>query len=74
VAYLLKARTVKLENQALLAKGSEITLISRQRLSKLVPAATDTHVTKELLLKTVFSTRSVPRDYKEDNWDNRVTL
>jgi hypothetical protein len=41
--------------------------VSRQRLSKNIPAATDTHATIEVLLETVFSTRSVQRGYKEDN-------
>jgi hypothetical protein len=29
------------------------------------------HATIKVLLKTVFSTRSVQRGYKEDNWGNR---
>jgi hypothetical protein len=37
-----------------------------ERLGKNVPAATDTHATIEVLLKTVFSTRSVQRGYKDD--------
>jgi hypothetical protein len=44
-----------------------------QRLGKHVPAATNTHATIEVPLKTVFSTRSVPRSYKEDNWCNQVS-
>jgi hypothetical protein len=48
VAYLLTARTVEP------AKGSE-TLVSRQRLGKHVPAAT------EVLLKPVFSAPSVQK-------------
>jgi hypothetical protein len=39
-----------------------------QRIAKQVPAAMDTHARVELLLEKVFSTRSVQRDYKEDNW------
>jgi hypothetical protein len=34
-------------------------VVSRQRLGKHVPAATDTHKTIDVLLETVFSTRSV---------------
>jgi hypothetical protein len=41
---------------------------SRQRLGKHVPAATNTHATIEVLLETVFSTRSVQRGYKEYSW------
>jgi hypothetical protein len=41
--------------------------VSRQRIGKNVPAATNTHSTIELLLETVFSTRSVQKVYKEDN-------
>jgi hypothetical protein len=39
VAYLLKARTVEPEKQALLAKGSQTTFLSRQLLGKYVSAA-----------------------------------
>jgi hypothetical protein len=56
VAYLLEARTVEPEKQPLLANGSETTFVSRQRLGKHVPAATDKHKTIEVLLETVFST------------------
>jgi hypothetical protein len=31
------------------------------------------HATIEVLLKTMFSTRSAQRGYKEDNWGNRVS-
>jgi hypothetical protein len=41
--------------------------VSRQRISKQVPAATSTHTTVELLLETAFSTQSVQSGYKEDN-------
>jgi hypothetical protein len=51
---------------------SEYTFITRQRLGKQVPAATYTHATIEVLLETMFSTRSVPRSYQKDNWDNQV--
>jgi hypothetical protein len=33
--------------------------VSRHRIGKYVPVATNTHATIELLLETVFSTRSV---------------
>jgi hypothetical protein len=46
--------------------------ISRQQLDIHVSAATDTHATTVVLLETVFSTRSVQRGYKEDNWGNLV--
>jgi hypothetical protein len=57
----------------LLANGYEITFVARQRLAKHVPDATDTHATIEVLLETEFSTRSVQRGYKEDNWGNRLS-
>jgi hypothetical protein len=41
--------------------------VSRQLIGKHIPAATNAHATMELLLETVFSTRSVQRGYKEDN-------
>jgi hypothetical protein len=52
--YLLKARTMEPEKQLLLANGSETTFVSRQRLRKHVPAATDTHATREILFKRRF--------------------
>jgi hypothetical protein len=64
---------VEPEKQPLLASGSKTTFISRQRLGKHVHAVTDTHATIEVLLETVFPTRSVERGYKEDNWGNRVS-
>jgi hypothetical protein len=73
VAYLLKARTVEPEKQLLLANSSETTFISMQWLGKHVPVATDMHTMTEVLLETVFSTRSVQKDYKEDNWANQVS-
>jgi hypothetical protein len=73
VAWLLKARTVESEKQPLLANGSETLFFCRQRLAKQLPAATDKHVTTEILLETVFSTRPVQMFYKEDNWGNRVS-
>jgi hypothetical protein len=42
-------------------------VVSRQRFGKHVPAVTDTHATIEVLLETVFSTRSMQRGYKEEN-------
>jgi hypothetical protein len=69
---ILKAGIVQPEKQPLLANGSETTFISRQRIDKHVPAATDTHAKIEVLLETVFSTRSMQRSYKEDNWGNRL--
>jgi hypothetical protein len=47
--------------------------VSRQRIGKHVSAATNTHAIFELLLKTVFSTRSVQRGYKEDNSGDPVS-
>jgi hypothetical protein len=47
--------------------------ISRQRMGKHVPAATNTNTARELLLETVFSTRSVQNGYKEDNWGDPVS-
>jgi hypothetical protein len=41
--------------------------VSRQRLGKHVPAATDTRATIKGLLETVVSTRPVQRGYKEDS-------
>jgi hypothetical protein len=38
-----------------------------------VSAETDKHATIEVLLETVFSTRSVERGYKEDDWVNNST-
>jgi hypothetical protein len=61
-----KTRPVEPEKQLLLANISETTFISRQRLGKHVSAAMDTHATIEVLLETVFSTRSMPRSYQQD--------
>jgi hypothetical protein len=65
VAHLLTARTVEPKKQPLLANGSETTFVFRQRLGKHVPAATDTRATIEILLETVFSTRSVQNGHKK---------
>jgi hypothetical protein len=40
--------------------------VSRRWIGKHVPAATNTNTILELLLETVFSTRSVQWGYKED--------
>jgi hypothetical protein len=47
--------------------------VSRQRIGKHVPAATNTHAAIELLLENVYSTRSVQMGYKEDNWGDPVS-
>jgi hypothetical protein len=73
VAYLLKARTVETDKQPLLVNGFETTFVSRQRLCKHIPTAMDTHAKIEVLLETVFSTWSVQRGYKDDNWGNQVS-
>jgi hypothetical protein len=75
VAYILKAkaRTVEPEKQPLLANGSETAFVSRQRLGKHVPAATDTHATIEVLLGNMFSARSMKKAYKKDKWGNRIS-
>jgi hypothetical protein len=46
--------------------------VSRKRINKYVPVATNTHTTVEFLLKTVFYTWSVQRGYEEDNWGDTV--
>jgi hypothetical protein len=53
--------------QPLIRKDREINIsaVSRQRFGKHVPTATDTHAAIEVLLETVFATRSVQRGYKE---------
>jgi hypothetical protein len=77
VAYLLKTGTVVPEKQPLLCNDRVIIkytrVVSKKRLGKHVPTATDTHATIEVRLETVFSTRSVQRSYKEGNWANRVS-
>jgi hypothetical protein len=70
---LLKARIVKPEKEPFLAKVPETTFVSRQRLGKYIPAATNTHAILEVLLETVYFTLSVQKGYKEDNWDNQVS-
>jgi hypothetical protein len=47
--------------------------ISRQRLGKHVPTATNRRATVEVLLETGISTRSVPRSYLEDNRRDQVS-
>jgi hypothetical protein len=71
---MLKARNEEPEKQPLLTNGSETTFFSRQQLSKQFTAAMDTHATIEVLLETGFSTRSVQRGYKEDNWATESVL
>jgi hypothetical protein len=44
-----------------------------QRTGKHIPAAMNIHARSELLLEMVFSTQSVQRSYKEDNWGNPVS-
>jgi hypothetical protein len=72
VAYLQKAIIVETEQQPLLVNGSETTFVSRQRLGKHIPAPTDKHATIDVMLVTVFSTRSVQRGWKKDSWGNRI--
>jgi hypothetical protein len=62
VAYLLKSRKVEQEKQPLVAN-------SRQRLGKQVPTV---RAIIKALLERVFTTRSVSKSYKGDNWGNRV--
>jgi hypothetical protein len=57
------------EKQPLLAKGSKIAFLSRQRLGKHVPAVMDKYGKIYM-----FSIRSVQRGYKEDNLGNRVSV
>jgi hypothetical protein len=40
---------------------------------KHVPTATNQRATIEVLLETGFSTRSVARSYKEDNWGDQIS-
>jgi hypothetical protein len=47
--------------------------VSRQRIGKHFLAATNTHTTIDLLLETVFSTRSMQNDYKGNSWDHLVS-
>jgi hypothetical protein len=47
--------------------------VSRQRLGKHIPAATNERATIQVLLQTGFSTRSVPRSQKEENWCDQVS-
>jgi hypothetical protein len=49
VAYLLRARIMLPEKQPLLASDSKMIFVSRQRLGKHVPAATDAHSTIDVL-------------------------
>jgi hypothetical protein len=47
--------------------------VSRQRIGKHVPAATNMNRTIGLLLETVFPTRSVQSGYKEENLGDPVS-
>jgi hypothetical protein len=47
--------------------------VSRQRIGKHVPAATNTTTTLELMLETMLSTQSVQSGYKEDNLGDPVS-
>jgi hypothetical protein len=73
MAYLFKVRTVEPKKQPLLANSSE-TFVPRQWLGKHIPATADTYTTTEELLETVFSTWSMQKGYKEDNWGNKAVL
>jgi sarcosine oxidase delta subunit len=46
--------------------------VSRQRIGKHVSAVTNMSTIIDILLETVFYTRSVQSGYKEDNWEERV--
>jgi hypothetical protein len=46
--------------------------VSRKWIGKHNPTTTNTNITIKLLLETVFSTRSVQSDYKEDIWGDPV--
>jgi hypothetical protein len=48
-------------------------LVSRQRIGKHVPAATNMSTTIQLLLETVFAIRPVQSGYKQDNWGDPVS-
>jgi hypothetical protein len=48
--------------------------VSRLRIDKHVPAATNTHTTIELLLETVFSARSIQSGYTEENCGAKCPL
>lgn len=67
VAYLLEAGALEPES------GSGTIFVSRQRVGKRVPAATDTHSTIELLLETVCSVRLVQGGCAEDSWGSRFS-
>jgi hypothetical protein len=58
--------TALLGNRYLLNKYTQPSL-NNAFGNKYVPTATNPHATIEELLETVYSTRSVPRCYKQDN-------
>jgi hypothetical protein len=57
---------------ATMTKQENTTALSRQLHGKHVSAAMDAHATIKVMLETVPSTRSVQRDYKEDNWSKKI--
>jgi hypothetical protein len=70
VTYFLEEGTVEPEKRPLLANGYEKTFVSGQRFGKHVLVSTYTHATIDVLYGTMFSTRSVQRRYRKDNWGN----
>jgi hypothetical protein len=51
----------------------ELTMsLSRQQIGKHVPVTTNAYATIELLLETVFSTQSMQKGNKVDNWGDPV--
>jgi hypothetical protein len=53
-------------------RGKYTRPVSRQRLGNKVPIATNRRATIDVLLERGFSTQSMPRSYKEDNWGDQV--
>jgi hypothetical protein len=53
--------------------GARKKSIATRRLGKRAPAATSKHATVEELVKAMFSMRSVPRTYNEDERENLVS-
>jgi hypothetical protein len=77
VANLVSVPYILWHVDPLLGNGREMggytRAISGQGLGKHVPTAKNRRATIELLLEAGFSTRSVPRSYKEDNWGDQVS-
>jgi hypothetical protein len=48
--------------------------VSRRRLGKHIPVATDTHATTDVMLEMVFSIQSVQRGYKEVKWMKNISV